>query len=436
MSPTAPHRRFDPLAYRDPTPLPWLIHALGPVNRHLLLRRLLRLASFRVPAADLARLREAVHPGTAAFIGPNHPEFMTDWLIDKELSRLTAPLMAHWASHEIVNGSPLAQRFWLANNLIANAPGGGGKAYSVRWALAGRAVLLHPEGTATWQGDRVGPLLPGIVDMAWEAAGAPCAGGAPRPVFVVPVVWKLHFAGDAAAGLAREMAHIERALGLPRGAVAVEQRFASLVGALLLRQCERLGLPAPPIDPLAHPRDYFAVQAATIAAIRTQLEGRHGPIDADTTRAQHQLRRAIRRRAQDDASGARRDRDLLAELQRLASFDPALYDRPTLTQEQLAENLKRIRTALVTRGLANALHNVLPVAVAPRVAHVRVPEPLDVRRAMAAAGDGTIGEAAPAKALLLATVRGRLQGVLDTLNAELAPAIDPWRRRNPLHSLQ
>jgi len=145
MPTAAVHRKFDPLEYREPSPRPALIRALGPVNRHLLLRGLLRIATFELPEADLARLRRSVNPGTAAFLGPNHPEFMTDWLIDKEISRLASPLMAHWASYEIVNGTPLTQRFWLANNLVANAPGGGGKAYSVRWALEGHGVLLHPD---------------------------------------------------------------------------------------------------------------------------------------------------------------------------------------------------------------------------------------------------------------------------------------------------
>src|SRR5262245_66688926 len=89
-------------------------------------------------------------------------------MVDKEVSRRVSPLMAHWASYEIVNAGPLARVFWLANNLIANVPGGGGKAYSMAWATRGHGVLLHPEGTATWQGERVASLLPGIVDMAWE----------------------------------------------------------------------------------------------------------------------------------------------------------------------------------------------------------------------------------------------------------------------------
>ena len=417
-----PTRRFDPLAYRDPEPNSALIRALGPVNRHLMLRRLLRLEAFRLPAPDLARLRAAVHPGTAAFLGPNHPEFMTDWLIDKEISCLASPLMAHWASHEIVNGSPLAQRFWLANNLVANVPGGSGKAYSVRWALAGHGVLLHPEGTATWQGERVAPLLPGIVDMACTAAETLRERHEHRPVFMVPLIWKLHFTGDASAGLVRELAHMERALGLPRGAGAVERRFATLLVALLARQCERLALPAP-----VPGAGYFDAQAASVLAIRERLESRLGPLDPDPTRAQHEARRAIRQLAATDPDGARRDRALLLELQRLSSFDPALYGNATLTQEHIAETLKRIRTGLVTRGSGNAVHNLLPVAVAPRRVHVRVPEAFDVGAALSAG--------APAREVregLRVALHARMQVALDELVRAIAPQVDPWRRPNPL----
>jgi hypothetical protein len=427
MTPAANSRRFDPLAYREPAPRRALIRALGPVNRRLFLHGLLRLRRLELPEADLARLRAAVNPRTAAFLGPNHPEFMTDWLLDKEISCLASPLMAHWASYEIVNGTPLTQRFWLANNLIANAPGGGGKAYSRRWAREGHGVLLHPEGTATWQADRVSPLLPGIVDMAWETAGELAAAGDTRPVFVVPLAWKLHFTGDASRGLQGEMARIERELSLPRGAGAVPERFAALLASLLSRQAERLGLATPPAD--ARSAGYFPAQAAALSAIRERLAAEYGELHADPVRAQHQLRKAIRARAASDPEAARRDRARLLELQRLASLDPALYDTPTLAQEQVAEVLKRTRTMLVTRGLANTVHNVLPIAVAPRIVHVRVPEALDVGAAHAAAHDPDA-----ARDALLLELRRRLQGAVDGMRAAIAPVVDAHRRRNPLHS--
>ncbi|MFN8587123.1 MAG: hypothetical protein U0704_04910 [Candidatus Eisenbacteria bacterium] len=425
--------RHDVRRYQEPRPLPWLIGLLGPVNRTLMLRGALRLREFDLPAADLARLRAAVHPGTAAFLGPNHPEFTTDWLIDKELSRLCSPLMAHWASYEIVNGSPLAQRFWLANNLVANAPGGDGKAYSVRWARAGHGVLLHPEGTATWQSQRTSRLLPGIVDMAWETAEQLRAESLPRPVYVVPLVWRLRFVDDASAGLHREMTWIERALRLPAGrdTDAIGTRFAALLVQVLRARAAALGLPEPGIG---SPRDYFPAQAATLAAIRAALAERHGEVDEDVTRAQHRLRGAIRRRLREDGddAAAARDRALVTELQRLHSFDPALYDRAELTQEQVAEHLKRVRSALVTKGWRNALHNLVPVAVAPRIAHVRVPEPLDVSAALAALPAGA--DPATARAGLLDALAARLQGGLDALGAELETVRVARRTPLPLHT--
>ena len=415
--------RFDARTYREPRPQPWLIHALGPVARHGILAGVMRLRRIDLPAAHLARLRAVVRRDTTAFLAPNHPEFTTDWALDKELATRVSPLMAHWASYEIVNASPLVQRFWLANNLIANAPGGDGRAYSVRWACKGHGVLLHPEGTATWQAERIGALLPGLIEMALETARAEPS----RPAFAVPVIWKLRFTGDAGPALVREIAYIERELTLPASRGSLEQRFAALHGTLLARQCERFALPAPACDPLAPGRAYLPAQAATIAAIRARLAARYGALEPELMRAQHQLRRAFRERLAarpDAAEDVKQDRRLLAELQRLTAFDARLYARPTLTQEQIAERLKHIRSAVVTRGTRNALHNLMPVAVAPRDVAIRVPEPIPIR---AGAKDGT----APA---LMAELHARMQGTLDSLMAEQEPHVARWRRANLLWS--
>lgn len=417
--------RFDPLEYRDPAPVGWLIRALGPLNRHLILPHVLKLSEVELPGADLLRLRNAVHSGTIAFIGPNHPEFMTDWMLDKEVSSRCSPLMAHWAAHEIVNGSPLAQRFWLANRLIANVPGGGGKEYSLRTALAGDGVLLHPEGTATWQAERVGSLRSGIVEMALSAAQRAAEAGDQRPVFIVPIAWRLCFIGDVSHGLADEMAHIERELGLrsvPRRSVS--ERFAALLGELLVTRAAALGCPSPQFDP-SHPAGYFAAQARALAAVREKLTEQHGPIDEDIAIAQHALRRQIRDRAVNDPSGARRDRALLLELQRLARLDPSLYGVPALTQEQMAEVLKATRSALVIRGWRNALHNTIPVAVGPRIARIRVPEPIPVHEALRA---GATPQA------LLTQLHMRLQVAVASLGAECAPAVASYGQPNPLHA--
>lgn len=420
--------RFDPRAYRDPSPRPWLMRLLGPVNRHVVLGPLLRLRRFDLPRADLARLEAAVNPRTVAFLGPNHPEFLTDWMIDKEISRRVSPLMAHWAAYDIVNGSPLSQPFWLANNLIANAPGGNGKDYSIRWALAGHGVLLHPEGGATWQGDRVGPLLPGIVDMAWESARQLRERSDPRPVYIVPLVWRLRFLADPTRGLEREIAHIESALELPAGPGAVEARFAALLGRMLALQSEGLGLTAPVFDPSAPGAAYFPAQHAALEALHRALAERHGAVDPDPIRALFQLRRSIRDLATRDAEAARRDRERLSELQRLSHLDPTLYDRPTLAPERIAEILKSTRSTLVTRGFPNAAHNLVPIAVGPRSVHVRVPEPLAVHESL----DSNDEEATRAR--LLGELHARLQTGVDALREEFAAADGERERINTLAS--
>ena len=415
--------KFSPFEYRDPVPAPWLVHTLGVLNRFAMLPGLLRITRFDLPAADARRLRAAVNRGTAAFLGPNHPEFLSDWLVDKELSRRVSPLMAHWASYEIVNASPSARAFWLANNLVANVPGGNGKAYSVAWALRGHGVLLHPEGTATWQGERVGSLLPGLVDMACDAATRVRDAGETRPVWLVPIAWRFAFRRDARRGLARDMVRLERGLALPRGdRLSVPERFAALMRALLARQCERLGLASP------DERDgYFAAQARVIDVLRRALAERYGELDADFTRATFQLRRAMRDAAAGDPDGVRRDRARLAELQRLAGFDAALYDRAELAPERVNEVLKRMRSSLLTRGLANALHNTVPIAPGPRAVHVRVAEPIAVEPE----GEGADPEAG--RAALLAEHRARLQAALDQLGDELAASGASWRLPNLLH---
>lgn len=401
---------------------------MSGVNRHLILHGLMKLRTIDFPAADRARLKQAVNPGTAAFLGPNHPEFLTDWMIDKELSTHSSPLMAHWASYEIVNGTPLTRAFWLANNLIANVPGGGGKAYSQRWAQAGHGVLLHPEGTATWQVERVSTLLPGLADMACDTAAALAAAGDTRPVYLVPVVWRLTFVRDASAGLTRELALIERTLGLPRSQGDLAARFGALLAALLARQCRKLSLTLPAA---CTGGDYFAAQSRVIAQLKQSLAERYGALDDDLTRAQFQLRKAMRERQASDPDAVRTDRARLLELMRLASLDPVLDDREQLSQERIAEILKRMRSSLLTKGLRHGLANTVPVAVAPRDVHLRVAEPIDVRAALAAAPGGDTPEA---RAALLAEHRQRLQSTLDALGRDLATRLARHAVPNPLWS--
>src|SRR5438309_1923816 len=99
-------------SFRKPRPNFALMWVLGIVNRWFVLKGLplwrqiplvrdlpvirghFRVRTIDFPIADQARLRRAVNVDTAAFIGPNHPEFGLDWMMDKEISTFVAPRMA------------------------------------------------------------------------------------------------------------------------------------------------------------------------------------------------------------------------------------------------------------------------------------------------------------------------------------------------------
>ena len=198
-----------------PKPNPWLINAMTGVNRVVMLKGVAglrdlapfnRLAGLRgisdvrtidFPEVEHARLAASCGPGKATFLAPNHPEFFTDWMIDKEIVARVCPLAACWATNGIVNGlGLLAQKFWLANNLIAQIPGNSEPAreHSVAWALKGHGVLLHPEGGVGWHGNFVAPLMPGAAEMALEALRRGRASDPDFQSWIAPVVWKLVFA--------------------------------------------------------------------------------------------------------------------------------------------------------------------------------------------------------------------------------------------------
>ena len=166
-------------------------------------------------------------------------------------------------------------------------------------------------------------------------------------------------------------------------------------------------------------RRYCDAQAEIITEIRGRLSKSSGPLDDDPMHAMRTIGRGIRRRANVDPESAARDRALMMELHRLSRIDPALYGKDTLTQEQIAENLKATRTALVTSGFRNRLHNFLPRAVAPRVAHVRVAEPMDIRALIASGVSATS---------MLTALRSLLQDAQDALGTELEQTVRPFRQ--------
>ena len=436
------HRR----EWRSPRPSTGLMWLLGFVNRWLLLmgvpllRRipLLRdlpfvhgyfwIRDIDLPSDDRRRFHRAVNAGTAAFLGPNHPEFGTDWLIDKEVSTFVAPRMASWADRGIVAAAPA---FWGRNNLIANDGGDAAKDYSVEWASAGEGVLLHPEGTVHWTNDVVHPLFPGIAQMAMRATAR-----TDKPVFIVPVVWKYQYVRDVSPRLHREMHLLEAGLGLPSGdRLRVPLRFLAVQRNILSRQMRRFGY-----DERTPNNDFFGQQHAFQRFLIETLEQRH-PIErvSDTDKRIARIARAIRAKHSEtigdvtdecvERHGALTlDLEMTEEAKRLGEFTREIYGTPMLTQEQLSESLKRTRDRLLRSGWRNTIANMLPRPLGPRVVHIGVPEPILVTPVCAA-------ERKEYESSLLEFARACMQKKLDEINARIASEVQRFAHPNPFVTL-
>lgn len=424
--------------FRTPNPSPWLIKALGPVNRVLCLggipglrdvpglrkfpvvRGLTDIRKIDLPKEDADRLKAAVRPETAAFLTPNHPEFFTDWMLDKEILDRVAPLSACWATHTVVNGlGGLAQSFWLKNNLIAQIPGAAGaegRAHSVRWAVKGHGVLLHPEGQVGWHGDWVGPLFPGAVEMAAEAGRELGTLGGQRAAYVVPLVWKLKFQRDAAAGLARELDYVERRLGLePAGrGVPAAQRVHAVYAALLARDEAIWNGTVSTGSYGARLTRLLGILADTLAQ-RLAMHGAEMP--SDPKDLSQVLRAGDRWQRSADPKHRYRDdiRRMVRDTRRLLRFHPGIYPHAELTQEQIAECIKRLRNDYCEGTLRDTASRFVPRPVAPRTAYIRVPEPINISALLKGRPSLERMETDAA----VADLRARLQSAIDAINTDI-----------------
>lgn len=489
-----------------PAPSPLLIAALAPVNRWLCLggisglrnlpvigrvpgvRGLSDIREIDLPREDEWRLRSAVNRETVAFLGPNHPEFFTDWMLDKEVLARVSPLAACWATNTIVNGmGRWGQAFWLANNLIAQIPGAGEAAreHSIAWALAGRGVLLHPEGNVGWHGDTVAPLFPGIVDMAFEAARRLKAAGVERAVRIVPLVWRLQLTRSVEPELEAEMGYVERRLGLASGAGSLPLRLAGAYGQLLARDATRWGLTGAEWgiggasfgERQRHLLAYLAKPLVGELAAAGAEPPAAAANRADATSAYDELLRTVERwlRTRRATASGRADggaravgdgddgapnipatgqftggpaapdhpartqggsagvgdprasiRALVSDMRRIQRFRPALYPGEDMTQEQIAESIKRLRYDYCSGTWRDSLNRFVPQPDGPRIAHIRVPEPIDVNALLRKEPD-TPG----LRSATLSQLRDRMQTALDGLAREITRHPRTPRYRNP-----
>ncbi len=383
-----------------------------PGLKHLRPRPLTRITEVNLPAEDLKKLRTLVSTEkTAVFITPNHPEFFTDWMLDKYLLSLTAPHAASWATHTIVNGmGGAAQWFWLANNLIAQIPrvAETAKFHSIKVAARGDGVLLHPEGSVGWHSNYVSQLFPGAVDMALRVQELHPEVEAS---YVAPVIWKIVFTTDVADGLLTEYRYICRQLKIvPQRELNPAQAVHHLYEELLARDEAMIQMLVNRADSVSERLpQYLSEAVAELAELVFSTE-----IGAALYRSARKWQQSNQNT---DRIKARKVQLLLASIERWQKFAEFALGSNVLTQEEIAEHQKRLRAELCTRGLRNTLNKFVPIAVGPRHAFIRVLEPLQMPKPTE--HQSRLEKTALVDELTLA-LRARLQTGLDDLNAELS----------------
>ncbi|MDG4885814.1 MAG: hypothetical protein EOQ64_10590 [Mesorhizobium sp.] len=381
---------------------------LLPFNRLAGLRGVANIRHIDFPVADQQKLHACCGEGQATFITPNHPEFFTDWMIDKEIVSRVSPLAASWATHGVVNGlGRLMQKFWLANNLIAQIPGNSeaAKAHSVDWALKGHGVLLHPEGSVGWHGNHVAPLLPGAVEMGLAALKRGRETNKDFKVWVAPVVWKLAFIGNVERPLARECAYVEKKLKMESVAAgSLPERVYSIYSGLLSLDEQACGLTAEAGASFASRQQRVLAELGLRLADAVAAEP-----DLDLAELLRRSRRWLRE-GKADADEQKRVRKLAETIQRVQRVGSWAFANQTITQEEIAEHLKRIRNDYCKGALRDSINRFIPQPAGPRCAHIRVPEPLALH-----AYDGSVEEA-------LAVLRSRMQEAVSRIVTELEAA--------------
>ena len=224
----------------------------------------------------------------------------------------------------------------------------------------------------------------------------------------------------------REIELIERELSLDDGKnLSIAERFHLLQQNVLRRQMMAFGFDDAGED------DFFSRQQAFRSHLIDDLSSRYEVGASESIeRTVERLRRAIADLRANRGSDPQLAPDLAKaeEAARLGGFEREVYDTPMLSQEQIFESLKRIRAALMRRGAANTLHNYLPAPYGPRIAHVRVPEPIAIDADRACAD---VAEGSAYVAWLIEETRARMQRELDRINREIAADVVALSHANP-----
>lgn len=403
-----------------------LLRDVPLLNKVAPFRGLANVRQIDFPASDRARLEAVVGQGKATFFTPNHPEFFTDWMIDKEILSRVAPKATSWATNGVVNGlGRVVQKFWLANGLIAQIPGNSeaAKEFSINWSLTGNGVLLHPEGAVGWHSDHVDHLMPGAAQMAMEALRRGREANPAFEAWLAPVIWKLSFQHDVEAGLLKECAYVEKKLKIERSpAATLPERVFDIYKTVLRRDAERFDLQVAEMPTFS--QWHYELLRQLCAKLGDEGAVNGGAFDGEAVlrRARRELRSMDK---VDKAAHAEKRKlwkglsDSLANGLRLAGS--WAFSDETITQEEIAEHIKRLRNDYCRGTMRDTLNAFVPQPAGPRTAHIRVPEPIAVHEFAGSAEE------------LTHELHRRLQDAIDAVNLEPAIAARFIRYPNPFY---
>jgi hypothetical protein len=257
----------------------------------------------------------------------------------------------------------------------------------------------------------VHPLFPGIAQMAIAAAER-----TDKPVYVVPIVWKLKYDGDVSGALVKELQFIEDALHVRRTHGDVREQFWSLQEEVLAMRMHRFGY-----KPIGD-GDFFARQETFQRYLLESLSARYDVGESDQVdRRIGRMTRTMRARMRElggadtpsavaERAQLKQDHEMVEEAKRLGEFSRVVYGHGALTQEEIGESLKRMRDRLVNFTKRQKIANMLPRPFGSRVAYIGVPEPIRVSRCEP-------DERLSYERALLDLMRASMQQKLDEINA-------------------
>jgi hypothetical protein len=240
-------------------------------------------------------------------------------------------------------------------------------------------------------------------------------------------VWKMRFTGDVSAALHREMKYVEKRLKLMNGAhLPIEKRVDAAQREMLTRAEQKWGRNTTGEGLSYGARHSFLMDSLLRVAearldlidtplesglprsYRTRLEST-GRYEEFTARLRRVEKAARARRKAGEAVSEDTDR-AVKTLRKLSMFAPELYTETCLTQEHLAETIKRLRQVYCRGTFRDELNAFLPIAAGPRVAHVRVAPPLNINAYWMKTVDASPEKVARVKQTILQALTRELAG--------------------------